>query len=257
LTELLGERAARRFVLSIALLKLKRTWRRFRYGIRPDQRGMASLLLCQAMQMLEAAEDVLARYEASVVCAGADIPPLALVRRLQHVVAPRGETARQYCQEAVAHSPNHADAQHELGLLKFAADDFTGALDAFERSLVSMPYTDPVAQKVNPGEPHLLARAAYHKGLAELKLGRSTEAILSFFVALWYQPGFAEANREIGRAALHTGLSRHCLHYCAASILGIGQNLPTLPALPVELDEFVAAVNRLIAQRQRIVLGRT
>lgn len=58
LMDLLGARAAWSFILSVIIVKLRRTYRRRRYGERPAANGMASLMLCQAAKMLHAAEDV-------------------------------------------------------------------------------------------------------------------------------------------------------------------------------------------------------
>jgi tetratricopeptide (TPR) repeat protein len=209
-------------------------------------------MLCQAVQILDAAEDVLQNYVSSVRRAPAEIRPLALTRDLRLLASPTGETAEAYGQEAAAAAPNYAEAHYELGLLRFHAGNVAGAARSFERALVATSYLDPVVQAVNKDEESVGARAAYYQGLCYLKHDNRSRALRSLFRALWLHPNYPRAAREIVKLSFEINAQRQSSDLLPTAMAS-GQNLPTLPALPSDLSRFETTINGWLAQRR----GRT
>ena len=98
--------------------------------------------------------------------------------------------ARQCYNDILAFSPDHAGARHLLGVVRFAENDASGALELIES-----------ADRLRPGQPPVLR----HLGIVLLAANRPAEAADKFRSALALEPDDADTAFSLGVAERRSG----------------------------------------------------
>lgn len=102
------------------------------------------------------------------------------------------EEAMRLYEEVLAHSPDHPNALHSVGIIAFQCGDYATAAGFLARSVAFHPH--------NP-------RSLYHLGCAYQALGQQAEALCCYDRAIVLQPDLHEAYSN--RGAVLDGLGQH------------------------------------------------
>jgi tetratricopeptide (TPR) repeat protein len=114
----------------------------------------------------------------------------AIKQAQQHEAAGRLDSAERLYLQALAASPNHAEALYSLGVLAWRAGNSQAAVSFLERAIAA-----------NPSEPEIHDAL----GRAYATQGRLDDAIAAYRKALALQPGFAMAHNDLGMTLTSKG----------------------------------------------------
>ncbi|MEI7607696.1 MAG: tetratricopeptide repeat protein [Rhodospirillaceae bacterium] len=168
----------------------------------------------------------------------ADLGEAKLSEAFRHHGAGDIAAARQSCRELLARAPDHPQALHLLGVIRYQEGDTADALALLER-----------AATLDPGRPAVLR----DRGIALLAAGHVEAAAESFRAALALEPGDAEAAFSLGVAERRRGRLEAALPLLRAAAAAF----PDLPAVRNELAQALkeAEAARTAAGAVRLCIG--
>src|SRR5260370_12401296 len=109
--------------------------------------------------------------------------PDPLTQAIEHFRSGRLHEAEERCRVVLGHDPEHAEANHLLGAMRFQQGMNEEALAFLKRAAAS---------------PHATAEIHNHLGSAFNRLGRKDEAVQAFERAVAMNPGYADALHNLG-----------------------------------------------------------